>query len=114
MDLKYSTREFDGINVFTLEFEELNHELASELKEIMFTKISEGRNKFILDLSNVKTVDSSGLGSLLFGKRQANSQNGDLLLVGVAESVQNLLRIAQLSRVFEIYDNVDDALTALK
>lgn len=112
MALKYSTKTTDDILIFTIEDEEINHHTASELKEKLFLQISEGHLKIVLDMSGVKNIDSSGLGSLLFGKRQANSHNGDLKLVGVAEPVQNMIRIAQLSHVFETYDTIDDAIAS--
>ena len=114
MQLRYKSQETDGVLVFSLEEESISHDLASELKELVFLKIAEGFTKIVLDLSDVKEIDSSGLGALLFGKRQASGNQGDLRLVGASESVQNMIRIAQLSRVFEIHDTVQEAIEAFK
>jgi anti-sigma B factor antagonist len=114
MQLRYKTQEMDGVLVFSFEEESISHDLASELKELVFLKIAEGFTKIVLDLTSVREIDSSGLGALLFGKRQASGNDGDLRLVGASESVQNMIRIAQLSRVFEIHDTVQEAIDALK
>ena len=114
MQLQYNTQEIEGKLVFSLQEEKITHELASKLKELIFLKIAEGHSKIVLDLTKVKEIDSSGLGALLFGKRQATGSGGDLLLVGTSETVENMIRIAQLSRVFQSYKNVKDAVESLK
>jgi anti-sigma B factor antagonist len=114
MQLRYKTQETDGVLVFSFEEESISHDLASELKELVFLKIAEGFSKIVFDLTSVKEIDSSGLGALLFGKRQASGNEGDLRLVGVSESVQNMIRIAQLSRVFEIHSSIQKAVDAFK
>jgi anti-anti-sigma factor len=62
----------------------------------------------------VTEIDSAGLGALLFGKRQATGIEGELKLVGASESVQNMIRIAQLSRVFEMHSSIEEAISAFK
>jgi anti-sigma B factor antagonist len=78
----------------------------------MFLEIANGNIKIILDMNNVSEIDSSGLGALLFGKRQADNAGGNIVLVAVHPSVQSIIRIAQLSRVFDMYNSVDEALSA--
>jgi len=114
MQLRYKTQETDGVLVFSFEEESISHDLASELKELVFLKIAEGYSKIVLDLTKVKEIDSSGLGALLFGKRQASGNEGDLRLVGVSESVRNMIRIAQLSRVLEMHKSIQEAVDAFK
>ena len=114
MHLQYNTQEVENVLIFSLQEEKITHDLASDLKETIFLKITEGFSKIVLDMSNVKEIDSSGLGALLFGKRQANGNEGDLKLVGVSEAVENMIRIAQLTRVFETYKGIKEAIKALK
>lgn len=114
MELKYGTQEKNGILIFLIEEEKITHDLSIDFKEAILLKIAEGHSKIILDLSKVKEIDSSGLGALLFGKRQASGNDGDLKLVGVSETVQNMIRIAQLSRVFDMHNSVQDAVKAFK
>ena len=114
MQLQYNTQEIEGKLIFSLQEEKITHDLASNLKELIFLKIAEGHSKIVLDLTKVKEIDSSGLGALLFGKRQATGSNGDLLLVGTSDAVENMIRIAQLSRVFQTYKSTKDAIDALK
>jgi anti-sigma B factor antagonist len=57
-----------------------------------------------IDLSNVETVDSSGLAALILLYKRANRHNNDLVLrvLNPTPSVQHLLELTRLHRIFEI------------
>jgi len=109
MDIKCTTEKKEDILVFKILQNEVNHNNAASLKEKLFLEIADGNNKIVLDLENVNELDSSALGALLFGKRQANNAGGNLVLVSVSPQIQTLLRIAQLSRVYEMFATVTKA-----
>lgn len=114
MELRYNTQEKDGVLIFSVDEEKITHDLSIDFKEAILLNIAEGYTKIVLDLSKVKEIDSSGLGALLFGKRQAGGKDGDLKLVGASETVQSMIRIAQLSRVFDLHKSIPDALKAFQ
>jgi anti-anti-sigma factor len=68
-------------------------------------KITEAYHRIVVNLEQVTFVDSSGLGSLLFGRRLVEEQKGDLKLCYPQRRVTSLLHISQLDKVFEIYPN---------
>ncbi len=109
MDIKVEVIKENSIVIITVVAKEVNHNNAASLKEKLFVEIAGGNNQIILDLKNVNEMDSSGLGALLFGKRQASNAKGNILLVAVNPAIQLLLRIAQLNRVFDTYENLEDA-----
>ena len=112
MEIQTDIQRIDGIVVFSINEKGLNHNNAASLKEKIFLEIAEGNTKIILDLHQVEEMDTSGLGVLTFGRRQANSTGGNIILVGINPAVQSLLRIAQLTRVFEIFNTKDEAVAA--
>ncbi len=114
MDIQCTSQKKDNAVIFTIEDNEVNHNNAASLKEKLFLEIADGVKNIILDMKNVTDLDSSGLGALLFGKRQAENSGGSMMLVAVSDNIQTMLRIAQLSRVFESYPSIEDALSALK
>lgn len=109
MEIQTEVNKENGIVIFTIVDKEVNHSNAASLKEKLFVEIAGGNNQIILDLKNVNEMDSSGLGALLFGKRQATNSQGNILLVAVNPAIQSLLRIAQLNRVFETHESLEDA-----
>ena len=114
MDIEYSVEKKGDVVVFTIQQKEVNHNNAASLKEKLFLEIADGNSKIVLDMKNVTEMDSSGMGALLFGKRQANNAGGDLVLVSVAPAIQSMMRIAQLSRVFEIFSGVSEAVKSFR
>ncbi len=114
MELNYSSNKVDDVLILTIHNENVNHEITPKLKEVLLFELASGSTNMVLDFSEVSELDSSGLGAILFGKRQVNSQNGELCLANVNATIQNMIRIAQLSRVVDIYDSVDDAVDSLQ
>ncbi len=110
MEIQLESKKENGVVVLRIKDKEVNHNNSASLKEKIFLEIADGHNKLVLDLKEVTEMDSSGLGALLFGKRQANNSGGNIVLVSVHPAVQSLLRIAQLTRVFEVYDTVKAAI----
>ncbi|MEJ2050307.1 MAG: STAS domain-containing protein [Calditrichota bacterium] len=114
MDIQYDFKKQDEVLIFTILDKDITHQNAASLKEKLFVEIAQGHNRIILDLKDVNELDSSGLGALLFGKRQADNAGGNILLVAVKPSVQSMIRIAQLSRVFASYETVEEAMKELQ
>ncbi len=66
----------------------------------------------VLQLDNVQFVDSSGLGALVRLTQAARLKGGDLKLSGVPEKTRKVLAMTNLLAQFEIYDSVEEAITA--
>jgi anti-sigma B factor antagonist len=114
MEIDVATETRDGLVIFTVNEEVVDHNNAASLKEKVFLEIADGENRIILNLNNISDLDSSGLGALLFGKRQAENAGGDMVLAGVSSSVRTMIRIAQLTHVFKIFPDVEKAIEFLR
>ena len=66
----------------------------------------------VLQLDGVEFVDSSGLGALVRLLQAARSKGGDLKLSGVPAVLRRPLEMTHLISQFELYDSVDEAITA--
>ena len=66
----------------------------------------------VLQLDGVEFVDSSGLGALVRLVQAARSKGGDLKLSRVPEMLRRSLEMTNLISQFELYDSVDEAITA--
>ena len=65
----------------------------------------------MVDLSAVDYIDSSGVASLVEGFQYARSNNLEFGLIGVSDAAMNVLRLARLDQVFNIYESLDDRLS---
>lgn len=93
--------------------ERLDAHNSGELKAQMLKLFEEGKIHLIVDLQAVRFVDSSGLGALVSGFKNASSRNGSLKLSGLQLQVKSMFELTRLHRVFEIYNDIDEALASL-
>jgi anti-sigma B factor antagonist len=92
--------------------ERLDAHNSGELKAEMLKLFDEGKNNILIDLKDVRFVDSSGLGSLVSGFKNASARNGNLKLCGLQPQVKSMFELTRLHRVFEIFPGVDEAMAS--
>ncbi len=113
--MKYKVQEQDDITIFKLEDEKLDTNNSGLLKaEFNILIRGNDRKKLIIDITNIKSCDSSGLSSLLVANRLLNANDGNLIVVTQNEKILQLLQITQLQRVITICDSVEDAINQLQ
>ncbi|HLX13491.1 MAG TPA: STAS domain-containing protein [Bacteroidota bacterium] len=72
--------------------------------------IEQGNKCMVVNLAKVNYVNSSGLGAIISAHTNYSKNGGSVKLAGLSNNVQNLLVVTKLSDIFEVYDNVDDAI----
>ena len=87
---------------------------AAELKKEFLRLFVEESPKVVLDLGEISYVDSTGLGAILFGMRNAKNYGGKIKICRPQEKVRKLIDIAQFGRVWSIHESVDEAIEAFK
>ena len=90
--------------------ERLDAHNSGELKTQMLNLFEEGTNDLVVDLSDVRFVDSSGLGALVSGFKNASARTGNLKLCGLQPQVKSMFELTRLHRVFEIFPSAQEAL----
>ena len=66
--------------------------------------------KLVIDLSNVKWMNSKGLGMLMACYTSSQNAGAQLKIAGATEKVNSLLMITKLLSIFESYNNADQAI----
>lgn len=74
--------------------------------------IAKKPKELVIDLTKVTYLDSSGLAVLIEGMQNVQQYGGRFRLAGVQEDVKHVFDIARLDQVFDIYPDVDSALSA--
>lgn len=90
----------------------LEGESSVVFKERLKALIAGGHVHVVMDLGNVGFIDSQGLGTLISCLKVLRQSEGNLTLTNLSESVEAVLRITRLIRVFDVLPTVDDALAA--
>jgi anti-sigma B factor antagonist len=73
-----------------------------------------GKNKILLNLADVKYIDSTGIGELIASYTTVTRQGGQLKLLNLTDRIQNLLVITKLLTVFDSYDDEAEALKSFQ
>lgn len=111
MDLE--TRK-DGKVIFLKILEKsLDSTISTNFKGRVVDLINQGNNNFILNLSSVDFIDSSGLGSIISILKTLTLNNGSLTVCEARGPVINLLSITRLDRVLQIYPTEKEALNSV-
>lgn len=86
---------------------------STEFKARVVDLINQGNNFFLLNLSQVDFVDSSGLGAMISILKTLTMNNGDIVLCELNVPVQNLFNLTRMNSVFKICSNEKDGLESL-
>jgi anti-anti-sigma factor len=112
--MKYSLDKKDHYAIFDLEEENLNSIIAPKLKSEFIFLRNEGVPHLILDMSDVKYVDSSGLSAILTANRLWKN-DGLFLIAGINHAtVQKIIEISRLDTILNIEDTVENAETKIE
>ena len=85
---------------------------APKLREKLISLVESGSYHLIIDMEAVEFLDSTGLGVLVGGLKRVRAHDGWIDLVCTQGRILRIFRITGLSRVFNIYDSVVDAIAA--
>lgn len=112
MDIK--TEKSDGVTVLFIKEDRLDANNSEELKAELRTLFESGTKNLVLDLAEILFIDSSGLGVLVSGYKNAALQHGSLKLSHLQLQVKSMFELTRLHKVFDIYMTVDDALESYR
>jgi len=111
--MKYTVDKQEKYTLLRLNEEKLDSSIAPQLKSEMVTLHAEGVRNIILDLSEIKYTDSSGLSALLVGNRILQEDNGIFILARLSDHTMKLIKISQLDSVLNILPTVEEGIDAV-
>ena len=79
-------------------------------KEQLLRLIDNGYHHLIINLQKVDYLDSTALGLLIGALKRVREKDGDLRLVAPDKSIQRILEITRLVKVFPIDNSVEEAI----
>ena len=102
-----------SVQVWRLSGKMMGGACCYEFLETVRDNIIKGQNHPVLDLTAVKFANSTGLGVLASIFTAAKDAGGAMLLVGVNDRVQSVLKVINLWYVVSAFDSVEDAVASL-
>jgi anti-sigma B factor antagonist len=112
--MEFQIEKFENHTLIKVLEEKLDTHIAPTLKSELVLVSGNGEKNIILDLSNCRYCDSSGLSAILVANRLCKNSNGTFVLTGLNDAVERLITISQLDTVLNITGNVEEAQKMVK
>jgi anti-anti-sigma factor len=112
--MEIQIEKFENYTLIKVLEEKLDTHIAPTLKSELVLVSGNGEKNIILDLSNCRYCDSSGLSAILVANRLCKNSNGIFVLTGLNDAVERLITISQLDTVLNISGTIDEAQKMIK
>ena len=112
MSLEIEQRESEGIVILDLKGPLTFGHGDGELRDRVATLRQSGKVNIVLNFEEVSDIDSTGLGTLVFGLAKLRKAGGKLALENVHQSHVKLFLLTRLAIAFEFFGDEYDAVNS--
>ncbi|HKL09389.1 MAG: STAS domain-containing protein [Bacteroidales bacterium] len=112
--MEFKIEKLEQYTLIQVMEEKLDTNVAPSLKSELVLISGKGEKNIILDLSNCRYCDSSGLSAILVANRLCKNANGTFVLTGLNDAVDRLITISQLDTVLNIAYSNEEAVDIVK
>ena len=107
--MSFKIDKTDKFTVIKVLIEKLDSNLAPSLKSELVVINTDGAKNIIIDLTDTRYCDSSGLSAILVANRLCKNSQGMFVLTGLQEPVKKLISISQLDTILNITNTLLEA-----
>ena len=108
--MRMEERLVNAITVITVRGDIVLKEKGPVLAERIRTLVGQNRRHIVLDLSDVRSVDSNGIGELVASFSAAQNRGGAVRLCGVTARLKDVLVLTGLLNVFTCFATEAEAI----
>jgi anti-sigma B factor antagonist len=84
------------------------------IRNVVKDLLDQNYKSILLNLRDVRHIDSAGVGELMSCYTSVNNQGGRLKLMNLSKNVHNLLQITKLYTIFEVVDDESAAVSSFR
>lgn len=106
--MEFTVDKYENYSMAKINQEKVDSTISPELKSEFMNLAQDGVKSLIVNMEDVKYVDSSGLSALLVGNRSFG-ETGAFVLYNVNDHVMKLISISQLDKVMTIVAGQEEA-----
>lgn len=103
-----------NILILRIEGDLIGEDSGTQLIEAVNEAVSHKVMTCIVDISELRYINSSGIGVLITILTKFRNKGGEVYLMKPSESVKKLLAITKLSAIFQVVDSEEEARTLSK
>jgi anti-sigma B factor antagonist len=110
--IKTSTRLINHVVIIDTIGELRLGEGTDTVRNVVRQLLDQGYRNILLNLRDVRHIDSAGVGELMSCYTSVRNQGGQLKLMNLSKNVHNLLQITKLYTIFEVEDDEPTAIAS--
>jgi anti-sigma B factor antagonist len=114
MSIRMTNSEVDGVSVVELDGRIVLGEESNSLGEKLKSLIAEGKKKIVLNMADIKYIDSAGLGTLVAAHLSAKTQDASVRLCHLGNKFHDVLQMTRLLTIFDVYDTEAAAVSSFQ
>ena len=108
--MQISSRQLDKTTIFDVTGD-IDLANSPAVRKALLHEVRDCRTpKVVMNLSKVRYIDSSGVASLVEGLKASRDVGSRFILFGLSTSAREVLQLSRLLKIFEVYDNEEQAL----
>ena len=88
-------------------------EESAQIDGLITRLLGEGHRNFVIDLSGVTHIDSTGIGRFIAGFNKVFQAKGKLVMAGATGQVRDSFAVTRLDTVFRFYGDTAEALASM-
>lgn len=108
--MNFEIEKKEGFAIVRVTAEKLDSQVSPALKSELVVLNADEFYSIIIDLSETRYCDSSGLSAILVANRLCKNSNGTFVLSGLQRSVSKLISISQLDTILNITPTLPEAM----
>lgn len=112
VSIKTSTRLVKNVLIVDTIGELRLGEGTDVLRNVIREQLEQQYKNILLNLRDVRHIDSAGVGELMSCYTSVRNQGGQLKLMNLSKNVHNLLQITKLYTIFEVVEDEDTAVAS--
>ncbi len=102
--------ERNGVVIVRVKEERLDAHISNDLKNELKRLYEDGKKNILVDMVDVRFIDSSGLGAFVSALRAAHLHQGTLKLAGPNSQVQAMFELTRLNKILRIFPTTVEAI----
>jgi anti-sigma B factor antagonist len=112
--MNVTKREQDGVVIL-----DLKGKITIGVGDVAFRDavqevVNAGALKILLNMADVGTIDSSGIGEIVSAYTTVTNRGGKIRLCSLPPKVADILQITQLITVFDVMDDVEEGVQSFQ
>jgi len=104
------SENINNVSIILVDVKRATVVVAEDFKSIVQNELSNGSSNFIFDLKTNEFIDSTFLAAIVISYKKIIENNGQLKIVGFRPAVRSMFELTNLSKIFDVYDNEQEAL----